>query len=181
MIFYFSFKSGLEKLTKTLLFMKLTALLLLLATLEVSASGRAQKITISVREAPLAKVLDQVKRQTGYFFFYDYNLLEEAEKVSVRLKEAPIEEALNKIFEHQPLEYKVIDRTVVIRRKVPLGKDGSAVPAVSEAAPPSVLKGVVKDENGNPLVGASVMIKGSRTGTTTNENGEFSLTVPEEA
>src|SRR5580658_10316755 len=64
--------------TKTVLVMKLTSFFLLAACLQVSARGLSQTVTFSGRNVPLEKVFDEVKKQTGYVFFYDADLLKEA-------------------------------------------------------------------------------------------------------
>jgi iron complex outermembrane receptor protein len=153
---------------KTLLVMRMTAFLLLAACLQVSAGGYSQKITLSVREAPLEKVFKEIERQSGYSFWYPSRNLANAEKVTLQLKDAALDDVLRKCFEHQPFEYVIVEKTVVIRQRE----------AAEEAPiPAATIKGRVLGAGGKPLSGVSVTVKATRKGTTTNENGEFTITV----
>jgi len=154
--------------TKTLLVMKMTAFLLLAACLQVSAGGYSQKITLSVREAPLEKVFKEIERQSGYSFWYPSRHLANAEKVTLQMRDVPLEDVLKKCFEHQPFDYVIVERTVVIRPRE----------AVEEAPiPMATIKGKVTTAAGKALSGVSVTVKATHKGTTTNESGEFTITV----
>jgi len=154
--------------TKTLLVMKMTAFLLLAACLQVSASGYSQKITLSVREAPLEKVFKEIERQSGYSFWYPSRHLANAAKVTLQLRDASLDSVLRKCFEHQPFDYVIVERTVVIRQRE----------AVEEAPIPlASIKGKVTTAGGKALGGVSVTVKATRKGTTTDEKGEFTITV----
>src|SRR5690606_12416042 len=83
---------------KTLLAMKLSAIILLSACLQVSAKGYAQRVTLSEKNASLETVFRYIEKQTGYVFFFDQHLLDKAKKVSVDLKRASLEKALQACF-----------------------------------------------------------------------------------
>ena len=74
----FASKSNLKVSTQLLRAMKLTTLLVVAACMNVSASGLGQKVTISGKDLPLEKVFSLIKKQTGYAFFYDYNIFYQA-------------------------------------------------------------------------------------------------------
>src|SRR5689334_23716492 len=80
--------------TKTLLIMKLTAILLLATCLQVSATGHAQKISLTEKNAPLEKVLQQIKKQSGYQFWYEDKLLQNARPVNISVKNEMLEDVL---------------------------------------------------------------------------------------
>lgn len=166
-------------ITKTLLVMKLTAIFLLATALQVSATGFSQKVSLSLKDASPERVFREIKKQTGYVFFYDEDVLQKTEKVSIHVQNVALEEALALILKKQPLEYNIIKRTIVLRLKVPNTEP-------KETSPPPLLpvKGKVTDENGNPLPGATVKVKGSSLKehvSLTNTAGEFSLNVPADA
>ncbi|KAH0543433.1 hypothetical protein GP486_008578, partial [Trichoglossum hirsutum] len=146
----------------------MTAFLLLAACLQVSAGGYSQKITLSVREAPLEKVFKEIERQSGYSFWYPSRHLDNASKVTLQLRDVPLEDVLQKCFEHQPFEYVIVERTVVIRPR-------EAV--VTAPIPTATIKGKVVTAGGKALSGVSVTVKATKKGTTTDENGEFTITV----
>jgi len=158
--------------TKTWLVMKMTAFLLLVACMQVTANGFSQKINLSIREGSLEKVFKEIQRQSGYSFWYKTHQLDKAPKVTLELKDAGLEEALKKCFESQPFEYVIVEKTVVIRPRDPV--------APVDAAPRAIIKGKVTTAAGKPLNGVSVTIKATKKGTVTNEAGEFTLSVTKE-
>ena len=155
-------------LTKTLLVMKLTAFLILAACLHVSASGYSQKITLTVHEAPLEKVFAKIQKQSGYSFWYKTQQIDKTVRVTLNLRNASLQEALAKCFENSPYEYVIIEQTVVIRPR-------ETAPA--EAEPLAVIKGHVTTAVGKPLGGVSVTVKATKKGTSTDDNGDFTITV----
>ena len=153
--------------TKLLIIMKITAILLLAACLQVHARGYSQKITLSVKNASLQKVFKSLKKQTGYAFFFDYSWLEKAGDVTMDVKNAPLEEALSVCFKDQPLTYTIVGKTVVLKPKTEPVKDGSPPP------PPIDVKGKITDEKGKPIAGATITIKGTNKSIMSSEEGEF--------
>jgi TonB-linked SusC/RagA family outer membrane protein len=166
-----------KNLIKTLLIMRLTAILILISCLQVSAKGYAQKVTLSMRDAPLQKVFKEIQKQTGYHFLYTYELLEKAGKVDVKVQNAPLPDALYQCLENTPLTYSIIENTVVIKKKEVMNVQATFV--TQEIPLAENISGKVTDESGNPLPGVSVLIKGSTIGTNTDANGVFNIEVPD--
>lgn len=160
--------------TQTILAMRIIAFLIIALSFEVSANGYAQEISLSEKNAPLEKIFREIKKQTGYFFLYTDEMLLEATPVSINVKNAQLLGVLDRIFRDQPLQYTVMENTVIIKRKITPVEKPVAVPL-----PP--IKGVIRDANGAPLVGASVSVKGTTNVTQTNAQGEFTLDVPANA
>ena len=168
--FFSEKKRGL--LTKTLLTMKLTAILLLTTTLQVGARAVAQRVSLSLKNAPIEKAFLEIKRQTGYSFVYGAVILKKANPVSVECKNASLEQALALCFSNQPLAFTIIDKTVAVKVKEPVITD--ATDTAGKSAPPGQVRGVVLSENG-PLKGASVTSRKTHRGTSTDERGDFML------
>lgn len=158
---------------KTLLIMKLTTVLLLVACLQVSAGGYAQTITLSERNAPLEKLFREIRKQTGYTFFYNTRTLEGAAPVSIQVREASLQEVLEHCFRGQPLSYAIKGSVVVVQQKVERG-------AEPLPPPPIEVRGTVTDESGKPLEGVSIVVRGSGKGTQTDSRGQFVISVPNE-
>lgn len=154
---------------KTLLVMRLTTALILFACLQVSATGYSQTITISERNASVEKVIALIKQQTGYTFFYDYDLIQQGKRVTVDLKNKSLKEALDECFKEQPFSYTIIEKTITLKPKTILRPNN--IPLVEP--PPIDVKGKVTDESGSPVAGATIRIKGTSRITTTNDKGEF--------
>src|SRR5690606_4606747 len=96
--------------------MKLTIALMILGALHVSAAGYSQKITLS-GNMTLEEALIAIGKQSGYFFFYKKNELQQAKTVTLNLREVTLEQALKVSFGGQPFAYRIEDRTIVVSRK----------------------------------------------------------------
>src|SRR5690606_17292684 len=107
-------KTSRRPFRKTFLIMKLTAIILLVACLQVSAEGFSQQITIHVKNGSLEKVFAEIGRQSGYHFFFNERLLRGAKKVSLNLQEASLKEALDACFNGQPFNYVIVKQIVVV-------------------------------------------------------------------
>jgi TonB-linked SusC/RagA family outer membrane protein len=153
--------------------MKLTAILLFVACLQVSARGFSQTVTLSLKNASLEEVFNQVKKQTGLSFIWDDKIIKQAHPVDIDVKNATVPEVLNQCLQGQALTYEIIGKIVAIKQK--RQTDANTL-VVTEPLPPIDVHGRIVNEKGEPVAGASVKIKGSDKGTSTNENGEFTLT-----
>ncbi|MBX3238318.1 MAG: SusC/RagA family TonB-linked outer membrane protein [Chitinophagaceae bacterium] len=149
--------------------MKLTAILLLTVLLNVQAEGYSQ-ISIHKRQVSLQKVFWEIKKQSGYNILYRYELIENVSPVSVDIRNASVSEALNECLKQTNLSFEIWDQTIIIKRRIPFTLNHS--PVVEQ--PPVKVSGKVVDESGNG-VAASVVVKGSGKGTTTNSEGYFEL------
>jgi len=167
----YTIKRGMCKphIVKLLLIMRITAAILVVALMQVSASGLAQKITLSKHNIPLKTVLKEIRQQSGYNFLYTDNILKDAKPVSIQVHKIDIHEVLRMIFNDQVLSYTVNENTVTIFKKKVLKPDANI------SLRTEVIKGQVLDEQGNPLPGVSISIKGSNNGTSTDLNGNFSI------
>jgi iron complex outermembrane receptor protein len=154
--------------------MKLTTLLLTTALMQAHAGGMAQNVSLSGQHLTLKSVFSKIKQQTGYAFFYNYSLLKEAHPVDLDVKDMPLTKVLDLCFTGQPLDYAIENKTVVITER----PEPPADPTIA-ALPDVTVRGRVVDDKGNPVVGASVKVKGRNTGTSTDADGVFTLKVPE--
>src|ERR1700722_13086081 len=149
--------------TKTVLVMKLTSFFLLAACLQVSARGLSQTVSFSGHNVTLESVFDEVKKQTGYVFFYDADLLKEARPVTIKAENVALEKFLSDLLADQPLKFSIKNKNIIISRK-PVPREAASEPAASL----DTIRGYVRDSTGAPLQGASVTIKGTKDGATTD-------------
>ena len=154
-----------------LLAMKLTSILLLAAFLQVSAKSYTQVVTLNMQNAPLENVLKEIKRQTGYIFFYENGLLQPANPISITVNKSSIEQTLEACFKDQPFEYRIVKTTVFIKRKEVINVSQKEATSIENGD----ITGRVMNEQGEPLSNANVIIKRTGTGTVTNANGQFTL------
>lgn len=154
--------------------MKLTVLLLLVGCLHASAETFSQdKITLRVETTELKKVLFAIEKKSNYRFLFDEQVIKGKPPVSLSVENAPIDDVLAKVFSNTGISYKILNTNLVVLKEA-----GAATEiAVRELR----VSGKVTSAAGVPLSGVSVTIKGSSVGTVTDDNGDYALTVPDDA
>lgn len=163
-----SFRGTCPELYKLLIVMKLTAILLIVVCLQVSATGYSQNdISISVRNVELKKLFTLIQKQTDYRFLYEDAQLPKDARINLEVQNASIQTVLNNVLSNTSLKYHILNENLIVL---------SAHPYL----PYSIgIRGNITDENQQPLQGVSVRIKGSKTGITTEVDGSFSIEAPE--
>ncbi|MFD2553514.1 SusC/RagA family TonB-linked outer membrane protein [Sphingobacterium tabacisoli] len=156
--------------------MKLTGVLTLVPLLHLSASVYSQQVTLKGQRVKIKDALRTVTKQTGYGFLYNSRMLDLESSISVDLSNAPLSKAIEDILATKGLTYRIEEKTIVL---LPKEKDHSVVRNV-EVQDGVIIKGKITDENGKPLIGATVQVEGQKLGCTCGNNGEFELKVPKE-
>lgn len=142
--------------------MKLTAILLTCLLLQVSAAGNAQFITIHKKNAAISGILQDIRKQTGYDFFYDADLFKNAKPVDLDVTHGEINNVLAKCFEGQPYTFTVKDQIVVLKRaQIAVGK----------------LYGKVMDSKGGPLPGVSITVLELKKVVSNAVDGSYQLSL----
>lgn len=159
------------KSSQFLLVMKLFVILLFTGLMQVHANVYSQKITLRQKNVSIETVLKAIEKQSDYLFLYDNLEVAGATRVSIEITQGTIEQVLDACLKNQPLTYRIFQKNIVLKKRVPVVENVIADP----------VKGKVTDENGLPITGASVLIKGTRVGAMTDSNGNFSLNVPKGA
>lgn len=158
-----------RRVAQTVRIMKITAVMLLLTCLQASANSFGQKISVKVNEVPLTQVFTIIEKQTNYVFFFDQALIAKAKKVTLHASNEPLKDVLDACFKDQPFTYSIVGTTIVVRVQ--------EAPAAEIRSPFVLTKGRVVNEGQQPLVGASVTVKNTSKGTSTDADGNFSLEV----
>lgn len=144
--------------------------LLLLSAQTRANNGHLQNtVTLTERNVPINRVLKKIQRQTGYTYFAPITLLNKAKNISIDVKDVSLTVALDKIFESQPLTYKIVQRVIIVQEKT----EQSANIINEAAGPVDEVRGRVTNAEGEPIEGANVMVKGTKKVVTTNRNGEY--------
>lgn len=163
---------------KILLAMKLSILLMLATLFQVSAAVVAQEVTIKVKNASLQQVFKSLKKQTGYDFLYLHEDLEHAKPVSLHVDKAPLAAVLATCLADQSLTYEIRNTAVLVRKKT----KGTSQNTLAKAVVPKQqrdITGKVTDENGEPLGGVTVAVKGKSIAVTTDPEGNYRISVPQ--
>lgn len=154
--------------------MKLTMLLLTIACLHVSANTFSQdKINLRMKTAELKKVLFAIEKNSSYRFLFDEEVLKGKQPVTIEVKDASINDVLSQIFNNTGISYRILNTNLVVLKEVANASEIN----VKEVA----VSGKVSSASGEALNGVTVNVKGSTIGTSTNINGNYSLTVPDDA
>ncbi|TDQ77917.1 SusC/RagA family TonB-linked outer membrane protein [Sphingobacterium yanglingense] len=164
----------------TLLIMKITALLTVVFTFQVSALTFGQQISLSYQKASLKTVIRSLSNQGKIDFVYKDRFLEQANPVTVELKNVSVDNALQQVFRNQPFSYQIEDGIVYIMPRIAKEQGKGLSNEVDKRQ--QALRGRVTNDKGENLVGASVRVKNTKIATGTNELGAFELNnVPEDA
>lgn len=121
-------------------------------------------ISLNIINQTVADVLDDIEAQTDFQFFYNSKLIDTNRRVSVDVKNVDVFVVLKQIFGNTNVTYKVVDKDVILTL---------ASPDQGE----HMVTGVVKDQNGELIIGANVVEKGTTNGTVTDVDGRFSINV----
>lgn len=150
--------------------MRLTTVILIACLMQVSAAGLAQKITLNERNAPLSTVLKEIRKQSGYDIFFDGKSLPQSQKVTVVVNGVSVADALDQAFKGLSLTYKIDGNTIAVKQKE------SAKSALEVQEKRADVTGRVTNSKGEPLPGATVLVKGSKIGAVSESDGRFRIT-----
>jgi len=154
--------------------MRIAIFLLLVGFLQTQATdsySQNTKLSISVSNTELVKVLDKIENQSEFYFLYNEKLIDATRKVSIEAKEEGIETVLKNLFSGTDVEYSIIDRKIIL----------SPTYLSETQQPVKKIAGKVIDQAGIPIPGASVVVKGTSIGVSTSKDGNFSLSLPSDA
>ncbi|BAU54066.1 SusC/RagA family TonB-linked outer membrane protein [Mucilaginibacter gotjawali] len=157
------------------IFRLLLFLICLLTTGSLFAQQQQQPITLSLKNVPLETVLTQIKKQTGISFFYSKEILIKAGKVSVQVDKKDLQTTLTTCLQNTPVTYMVVGNIIVLVDKHAKKNADGTLELNENMFSQVAVHGFVYNLAGTGLNGASVVIKRTHLGTTTNANGEFSL------
>ncbi|HTF31357.1 MAG TPA: SusC/RagA family TonB-linked outer membrane protein, partial [Flavitalea sp.] len=146
--------------------MKLTAILLLTASLHVTAKGVSQTVTLSGKNIPLITVFGEIKKQTGYVVVTRLELIDKVNVRQVDANDQPLEEFIRDILKDQPFKFLIQDQTIFITQNEPVAD-------LKVKTPPIV--GIVRGRDGQPLAGVNILVKGTKRGTTSDAYGKFNI------
>ncbi|HYE54556.1 MAG TPA: SusC/RagA family TonB-linked outer membrane protein [Chitinophagaceae bacterium] len=156
--------------------MKLTLLFMIAGLLNAQAKSFSQTVTFSGKNVAITKVFQEIESQTGYTVFANKDLLKAVRPVSVSVKNMPLNDFLSVVLTNQPVGYEIHNRTIFITTKNNVPPASQGIDNRPANDPPYIeITGVVKGEDGQPLEGATVSIKGSRTSVVTNAEGRFTI------
>ena len=155
--------------------MRFVAMFLFLGNLQLSASevfSQTATLSLNMADATIKEVIANIEKQGDFYFTYNLNQVNVNQKVSIQAEDKSIDEILSELFDNQGIAYKLENNHIALYK--PTAK--SATGKTSQQKRMTV-KGVVIDENGDPIIGANILEKGTTNGTISDLDGNFTLTI----
>lgn len=161
---------GFYCLKKPLIIMKLTLALILVFNFQILAKGYSQtRISLNLRSADFKKVISEIEKKTSYHFIFSERKIPVKQYANINVADEEVLTLLGQLLEGTLFTYRKLPNNLIA-----IVPNGTVINDVK-------VNGKVLDEQGLPLVGASVKVKGLPGGVSTDMNGAFSLTVPDNA
>ena len=154
--------------------MKLFMILMCCFTFSLSANSFAQqeKVNLDLRDVSIKTLFSEIQRQTKLHFIFSSEQANRLDKLTVKATDETVKSVLDRIFEGTGFSYTFRDDIIMVRFE---GEQ-----AAQQVKKEMEIRGVVKDKNGEPLPGVTVLVGGTTLGTATDAKGEFLLKVPEQ-
>ncbi len=151
--------------------LKLTTLLILVAMFNIKASTYAQKtkVTLDLNNSTIEKVIETIEQKTDFRFIYKMSDVDLDRTVSISVKEQSIYTVLDKIFKGTFTEFKIRDTQIILKKP--------ELKSQNIEYEKETISGIITDENGAPLPGASILEEGTKNSTVTDYDGKFKFIV----
>ena len=147
--------------------MKLSAILMVVFCLNISATGFSQ-FTFTSEGKTVREIFNVIEQQSNYRFFYNDEFVTASKVMDLDIKNQDINQVLDKILASTDYTYKVFENNLIV-----ISLKGN-IRELSDLQQ-KIVRGVINDEKGNPVTGVTVAIKGTTRGTLTDLNGNFVL------
>lgn len=160
-----------EKLSFAIKFfrvMRLCLLFIALSLTQVFASvsySQTTSVSLQMKNASIEDVLNQIEEETEFRFLYNKKMVNVEHEVNVSVKNKNIVEVLDNLFKNAGISYSISGRQIVLNKK----EIYESVQQVNKVT------GIVLDSQGEPVIGANVVEKGTTNGTITDVSGAFTL------
>lgn len=164
---------------KTLLNKKTAATLALCLSMSVSTFGQSQVIHLTQNKATVSSIIKAIEKQTQMSVDFSQNTLNLNKTVNLKSKSLSLGEIMNLILSgNRDLSYKIVDRHIIIVKGEQRGVRSTQT--MQQGSGKHKITGCVLDNNGEPIIGASVVEQGTKNGTVTDIDGNFVLNCSKE-
>ena len=158
--------------------MKLTFILLFIFISGIFASealSQTMRVSIDAKDISTQELMQEIEKQTDYLFVYNKDEVNLNRKVSIRATNQTVAEVLNKVFNQTDVIFAMEGSNIMLMKK----ESEESLPVTQQKD--ITINGIVIDEQGEPIIGANVSVKGTTIGTITDVEGKFSLEIPKDA
>ncbi|TCR08615.1 TonB-linked SusC/RagA family outer membrane protein [Sphingobacterium sp. JUb20] len=166
----YSFRhSALKNVVKIMIYMKLIILLLIIASVQVSANSYGQNVTLDAKKETFKSILSKLRKQSGKDFFYNSSQVNEHQLLTLYINNKPWTQALEMLLAKQTLTYSIRGNNILIQRKDADKENQTRTLSLQK----QTLKGIVTNSAKTPMAGVTVQLIGTAIHTATNDRGEF--------
>ena len=161
--------------------MRITVFLLFICVFQLMAtnsSAQDAKITVETEQISIKQLIDEIETQTNYFVVYSRTEVNLGQTVKVNKLSGTVKEMLNDAFANTSLGFLFDNDYIILKKRNETLTSPLSVQEIKQDDSREV-KGIIRDEMNESVIGASVVIKGTTRGTITDTNGEFSIKVKE--
>ena len=157
--------------------MKKTTILLFICIIHASAIpyAEAQRVSIQIKNGTFYDVVAQIEKQSEFMFFYKSEEVDNNQPITLEATNKLVTEILDEMLKDRGLNYQIIDRQIIISST----RSDSPPAAVRQQG--RLINGTVFDDQGEPIIGANIIEKGTANGVISDIDGKFTLTVQENA
>ena len=152
--------------------MKHKILLVLFLSLMACFTANAQKVTLQFRQVKLAKVFDAITQQTGLTVAYSRPTVDPDRIVTIEANKEELSQVLTQLMKGTNVTFEIGEKKIYLKEK--------PTSDVQQNRKVKTISGIIVDDKGEPVIGASIAVQGTTLGTITNLDGEYTLAnVPE--
>jgi TonB-linked SusC/RagA family outer membrane protein len=141
-----------------------------------------QKLSLNLEDKQLYEVLSFIEKKAEVRFSYLPKQIEADRKLSIRVEEETLEKILERVFKKTPVRYEVFGAKQILLSKTPIERNEkidfeplTRIQTTTVQKPDFTVQGAVSDKNGDPMIGATVVLEGTTKGTVTEANGKYTL------
>lgn len=161
--------------TNTFRIMKLITFFLIVGISVCSAANsysQTARLTLKLNDKTIKEVFSQIEKKSEFIFFYYDGAIDVNKKVSINVENQPVNKVLDELLKTTNSTYTISDRQIYISKKA------SPEPAGASQNPAKKITGIVKDITNQPLIGVTVLIKGTTIAVITDADGRFDISIP---
>ncbi len=159
---------------------KLILVLFICSVFQGTLHARSQNdlFTMHLKEVTVKEFIKEVRKQSGFKFFYKNDEIDLNKKINVHVEKASIEMLLEQAFLNTGINFKIVNQQIILTQKLLISSSNKSASVSYYSKEKVLVKGKVTNaENGDPIPGATVLEKGTLNGTVTNLDGDYNLTV----
>jgi TonB-dependent starch-binding outer membrane protein SusC len=128
------------------------------------------KLSLNMIDATIKEVLEKLEESSEYYFLYNSKLIDDTKLITIDVNEEPIENILGIVFKGSGIDYLVLDKLIILSTK-------EYISSSKAGEQPTLIRGTVKNEQGEPMIGVTVFVKGSTHGVITDQSGKYEIEV----